>query len=402
MPGNNRKTVLIIFLVAIMARIFFAICVYEPLSNSYFGNWKHPPGRFDWREDDKYDETARNLVYGRGFKIRGGTDNKLYPNLARPPVYPYVLAAQFYFLGEGFWPNLLINVSYQSVVSIVLFYIGLMMFNNRKAAIITALTWALYPLPMLQAMGPHSEAIYELILAFCVYFLYKYYKYNGNRNSLVLFSIFLVLLTLTRPITLLFPIYMGAIILYQKEKTIGKKIQDLLIVCLIFIIGIAPWMYRGYAITGEVIPLVTYKKPINYYKIKDTSVKDHKQIKFVERFNKEIKDPSRFAINYLVRLIEFWYYGHSTPVKLVNAAFQFPLLLLTILGLWRIRRDNILVAPLLIILFYFWFAYSAIHAISRYSFPLIIVLAPMTAIGILYLIEKIKKPEKIIQRMHNA
>lgn len=48
-------------------------------------------------------------------------------------------------------------------------------------------------------------------------------------------------------------------------------------------------------------------------------------------------------------------------------------------------KNKILVLPILATVFYFWFVYGAVHAISRYSFPLIILLSPCAAYGMDYL-----------------
>lgn len=381
MQKSHLKTLLIILVIAVIARLLFSIFVYQPLADRFY--WGHHPGQFNWYTDDKYDEIARNIVAGRGYTIYGGSDRKFYPNLIRPPVYPYILATQFYFFGDGYRINLFINIIFQSLVCVILFYLTLMMFNSEKISRISAMIWALYPLPMLQAMGPHSEAVYEIVMAAFIFFFYKFYKFRQTKQ-LVFFSISLVLLTLTRPISILFPLLFAGVILFDRGFTLQTKTKQIIVLILIFAVGLFPWMYRGYKITGEVIPLVSYKKPINYYLLKDNTATES-QKGFLKRFNKEMKDPVLFIKNYLIRLARYWHHGHSTPVRVVNALLQYPLLLFSLLGIWRMLKEKIIVLPILVTILYFWLSYGAVHAISRYSFPLIILLSPCAAYGVDYL-----------------
>jgi len=84
-------------------------------------------------------------------------------------------------------------------------------------------------------------------------------------------------------------------------------------------------------------------------------------------------------------LVRFWYRGHSTLVNIVNALLQFPLLIITISGIWWAKKRKFLISPILLIVIYFWITYGAIHAISRYSFPVVALLCPFVAIGIINL-----------------
>ena len=59
---------------------------------------------------------------------------------------------------------------------------------------------------MLQAMGPATEPIYELFLVSFVYFLYQFYELD-DRKYLIYSSILMTVMTLTRPISILYPAY---------------------------------------------------------------------------------------------------------------------------------------------------------------------------------------------------
>lgn len=388
MDKLDFKRVSIIFLIAIIARLIFHFVVYEPFADQF--NWAHYPGQFNWYSDDNYDEIARSLISGKGFTKYG-----TYPNISRTPVYPLILAVQFYLVGDGYYVNLIINIAYQSLVCIILYYLTLKMFQERKLAILSSLIWALYPLPMLQTMGPHTEAIYEVFLISFVYFLYQFYMLE-NGKYLIYSSILMVIVTLTRPISILYPAYFMIVTVFCGRGAFPKRLTHFAVMSLIFAIGIAPWMLRGYKITGDIIPLVSYKS-ITYYQDKadkNTSDQTNKRngfIGFAGKFKKEIQNPFLFLKSSLKRLIRFWYYGHSDPVRIVNAALQFPLLGLSILGIWLARKKQILIFPILSTVCYFWMAYAATHAISRYSFPMIALLCPFVAFGLAELLVTFKK-----------
>ena len=385
MDKLDFKRVSIIFLIAIIARLIFYLAVYVPFADEF--NWAHHPGQFNWYSDDNYDEIARSLLSGNGFSKYGKN-----PNISRTPVYPLILAMQFYLVGDGYYLNLIINIAYQSLVCIILYYLTLKMFQERKLAILSSLIWALYPLPMLQAMGPHTEAIYEVFLISFVYFIYQFYKLN-HIKYLMYSSVLLVVMTLTRPISILLPAYFMIVTMFYVRETLIKRLTHSGIMLLIFAVGIAPWMFRGYNITGDIIPLVSYKS-ITYYQDKadkNTSDQTNKRIGFAGRFKKEIQNPLLFLKNSLKRLIRFWYYGHSDPVRIVNAVVQFPLLALSILGIWLARKQRLLTSPILLTVCYFWMAYGATHAISRYSFPMMALLCPFVALGLTELLLTFKK-----------
>ncbi len=48
---------------------------------------------------------------------------------------------------------------------------------------------------------------------------------------------------------------------------------------------------------------------------------------------------------------------------------QLPILILTLIGIWSAKREKILIFSIASTVIYFWVAYRAAHAISRYSFP---------------------------------
>ena len=371
------KPLVIIFIVAIIARFIFYFAVYQPFSDKF--NWGHYPGQFNMYSDDNYDEIARNLISGKGY-----TKDGEYPNIVRTPVYPLILAMQFFLFGDGFFINVFINILYQSLVCIILYYLTIMIFNNNKIAIISSLIWAVYPLPMLQAMGPNTEPIYELFLIFFAYFFYKFYKFKKIRH-LIYSSILLLIMTMTRPISILFPVYFLLITLFIKDFIFITKIKQVIILFVIFLIGVVPWIYRGYTITGEILPLVSYK-PITYYLDKEKYESNEllkTQMGYPEKLREGIKKPTQFVKNFFIRLVRFWYYGHSTPVRIVNALLQFPILLLSVFGIWWSKKRKILILPIILTICYFWLAYGATHAISRYSFPMIALLSPFIAIGII-------------------
>ncbi|HDH04473.1 MAG TPA: hypothetical protein ENH01_01990 [Nitrospirae bacterium] len=390
MKKMHIKPVLIIFLIAIIARLLFAVSVYQPFADRL--GWANLPGQFEWEggKSDDYAAIARNLVAGEGYKTCGN-DGNLYPSLSRPPVYPSILALQFYLFGEGFWINAIINILYQSLVCIILYYLSLMIFKKKNIAIISSLIWALYPLPMLQTMGPFSESIYALLLVSFAYFFYKFYKLKETRY-LIYFSVLMTILTLTRPISIVFPLFFLVITMLNKEFSPGNKIRQIAIFSVIFMIGIVPWTYRTYKITGEVVPLVTYKKPLNYYMIKDQDI-DKAELKkgFAGKFAEEIKNPLAYLKNQSIESVQFWYHSHTKRTSIVNAFVQIPLLALSISGIWWARKRRYLIFPILVTICFFWLAYGATHAIARYSLPVITLLCPFAAIGIINLVHTVFK-----------
>jgi len=75
--------------------------------------------------------------------------------------------------------------------------------------------------------------------------------------------------------------------------------------------------------------------------------------------------------NTMKTTLDFWYRGHSREISVFNGFINFSLLSLAILGIRRYRRRwGVLFTPVLVMILYFNMCYGLLHAISRYSFPI--------------------------------
>ena len=362
-----------ILLLAFLLRIVFFVVV--------FGNFAD---NFGWARDDNYDEIALNVIQGNGYRINA-TDS---PNTVRPPLYTLFLMTVFVIFGQARWKIVVIQALLQVITCYLLYRLTLKMTGSKTSSKVAALLLAVYPQSMLYCSMYLTETLFTLLLVITALAYLNLVTNNDGKRSLIL-GMVLGLAALTRPVSML--LILPLVLLYLVKTSnidLRSRFLNAGLVILAFVITIIPWTIRNYDCTGKVIPVssrgghflysntITSKQDEVRDQIKAFGVNDNNDVeardgKYLEMAVRNILNkPHLFIGNTIKTSLDFWYRGHSRVISVFNGIVNFSLLLFAIFGILRYRqRWGIVLTPILMMVLYFNTCYGLLHAISRYSFP---------------------------------
>jgi hypothetical protein len=210
---------------------------------------------------DFYEPSARNIIAGHGFTIKG------IPALRFPPGYPLLLAAiftlsTFFNIPEEAALSAFVLLS-MGLTSIFVFLLARSVWGARSA-LLAPLIWMTYPFALWLTKQPTSEMPFLVVFygGFC---LFWYALGGGGRRSWPLF--FLVGLLagfamLIRPIAIGICLVMGVILwVVGHEMTARLRLLLLSMILLGNLAAILPWVGWVYSTTGRVVLLSSGSLP---------------------------------------------------------------------------------------------------------------------------------------------
>ncbi len=395
---GEGKCLLLIFLAAVILRVAFYLIVFE-----------HFKGTYGWMADDNYDEIARNVLAGYGYVIRPG----LAPNTVRTPLYVYFLVLHFVFFGYSRISIVLVQSTLQAGACLLLYRLTKKLFNNPGPSLLAALGLAVYPQSMLYASQYLTESLYLfLIMVMALSFIRLLERPSKGMYASVGFL--LGVLTLCRPISQLLILPVAITIFFHLRQRGQRKFGGIVTMVMVFLVVLSPWTLRNYLVTGDFIPVSTrggrflYSNTIASQEEEETVLKhlrkegnlspgDEDAEWFDLAFRNIIERPGRFLRNTLHTGLDFWYRGHSFAISVFNALVNFPLLLFAVCGVVLKRNRWKDVMPIIVIILYFNGMYSILHAISRYSLPVIPFICMFASVGILDLLGRITMRREVGQ-----
>lgn len=230
---------------------------------------------------------ALNVMEGQYYGHRFGEHWARYAYW--PPLYIFLSGFIYRFFGtsEDFWIMRLIQVGF-STASCLLCYIiaseALEKYSNfhREAGLAAGILMALNPRMVLYTNHLYVETVFITIYLAVTYFAIRYFKYEisvklrqHNRyipiRHLILFSFFLGIGNLTRPILLLLPLVMLVFLLLHSVVTRVDLVHrskailiDGMLSFMVMLAVLSPWVTRNYTAVGRFI-LIDTNGPINFY-----------------------------------------------------------------------------------------------------------------------------------------
>jgi 4-amino-4-deoxy-L-arabinose transferase-like glycosyltransferase len=165
----------------------------------------------------------------------------------RTPGYPLFLVLIYSIFGVKPW----VVIFFQFLLNIgsisLLYLLGKAIFN-KKIAIIASLFYLIEPYSVFYSSSLMSDGLFTFI--FLLSMLMLVYGFKNNKLKYFCISAFLLgVATLVRPITQYFPILVILFILFYKKITLSVRIKNISIYIFIFLIVLAPWLYRNYSKT---------------------------------------------------------------------------------------------------------------------------------------------------------
>jgi len=391
---------------------------------------------------DRWLTIARNVVSGQGYALSTyGLADSPRPTALRGPTVVYFFAAVLWLFGDHLWVIVAAQWMVDVGTSIVLFFIALEIFRDRRVAFVASLLFALYAPGFIFSFRAMSEPVSVLVLAsFTLSFLRALRQPSTWRFALC--GALLGLVVLARPVMQFYSLLALPLLGWMLSWRWRQALSSFVVLFAAFAAVMMPWVVRNYLVFDAFIPGSTQKgKPLyqshfalgqpDYLSRQGTDksgtalrqvLESHfgpapdsptiwtyakaKGINEVELDHialQEAKEiirafPGRYVVLSLVRVLRFWFHHRviqfvmsggrmKTPKVVLTAVVNATLLGLALAGLVRFRGTWLRPAmPLIVLIVYHTVIYAATHAIGRYSVPImpyVMVLAAYTLVNLL-------------------
>jgi 4-amino-4-deoxy-L-arabinose transferase-like glycosyltransferase len=215
---------------------------------------------------DEWDHIAANLARGRGYvsrwpktsinpKILGvdGTTLPYVPTATRVPIPVFQFALIFGLFGVGFpFPLVISQWVVDILTGIVLYYVAMEIFDDRRVALLAALAWALYVPALWMARSRNIEPITTLFLAWMVHALLVALR-TGSLWRYGMAGLAWGLSILSRPSMIVLPLFLLPVLLLLLRRKLGFAVLACTVIVLVGALVISPWLYRNYLLYGEFV-----------------------------------------------------------------------------------------------------------------------------------------------------
>lgn len=230
---SDKRTIYYILLLSFLLRLILV------LATDPFGN--------DTVDGIDYHHHAISLLNGEGYPVHGSLP------FIRPPLYPFLLSAVYYFVPhESFLTARIFNAFLDTLACFVFYKLIMLIWNNKPTAILASLVYVINPFYLFFSVRVRVEALFILLGITGVYFLIREYK----KEFPSIFGMFLIgvifgLMCLCRSNATIFVLLVPPWLFYSSLK--DRKLKDYkrtILICSVFIVGcvltIAPWSIRNY------------------------------------------------------------------------------------------------------------------------------------------------------------
>lgn len=209
--------------------LFLAIAFILRLSCVFFLDWGTFPD-FEW-----YENRAYILSSGGGYEEEG------YPTARFPPGYPFFLASIYKIFGHNICFAKIANVFLSVLICFFSYKIAKRKEFNYIPKI-TVIILSFFPSQIFFTSLLASEILFSFLFLTVFYLLIIQIKENKGFFLPIFIGLFLGLATLTRGVTLFFPLVIFFFFFSLKKKGFIKKI--FIILFSMFLI-LFPWMFRN-------------------------------------------------------------------------------------------------------------------------------------------------------------
>lgn len=224
------------------------------------------------RDAYNYREIGRSMADGKGFAIdaffgdiaTGNPKLTAYGN----PIYPALLASIYWSIGEeiGRVPSVSVVQSVMDTLSCFLvFLLAYRLLDRRKAALVAAAVYAIYPPFLLSVITPMTETSTILLTLVAAYALIKAIggedgdeaAARGGFGRYVLAGALMGLLILLKPAMLGFPFAVGLMLFALRERVGGWLVRSAIYIGVAYLV-VSPWTLRNYAVFGVFLPVASH------------------------------------------------------------------------------------------------------------------------------------------------
>jgi len=252
---KHRLWLVGIVVVGFVARVawIFAVPYFIPVSEQ--------------ADPSEYNQLAKNLVSGNGYRLWGIKGHAVThqgerlkaPTARRPPLYPMVLAAVYWFFGERYRAVFLLQCLFDVVTTLAVFMIARRLFGQVSVGLVAAGFVACYPPFFQQNVVLMTESLGTVLMT--LFFLSLLAAVAERR--LGMFAVAGLLLgasALVRPdaIALSVAIPLALVFVLRADKLTWRRVASLLVTMFVcFWLVMSPWVIRNAILFGRFIPGTT-------------------------------------------------------------------------------------------------------------------------------------------------
>jgi 4-amino-4-deoxy-L-arabinose transferase-like glycosyltransferase len=244
--GRNLALYALIFFLALAPRL---------------GNALHHGGDPLGGDEPEYDALAWGLsqtgayTSQPGFSLAYYSPSDFAPTAFRAPVFPATLAAVYSLFGHRTLPARLVLVGIGSLSALLVFLLALELIQDRRAALLAALAWALWPAAVYQLSTASSNLGTEGVAVALVLLGLWMLALSLRRPSLLLVAgggAVLGLCALTRSNLLLVAAFSVPWLAYAWWRSRGARraLLGAAVLGAAFLAVVLPWVARNYAVVG--------------------------------------------------------------------------------------------------------------------------------------------------------
>ncbi|HHT9111837.1 MAG: glycosyltransferase family 39 protein [Planctomycetes bacterium] len=256
---DKKKIMLVIFIAALLLRIIFIIGIGVVVKNPLL------------KEDFEYGVIARSLIKTGRYsapilEVSGRGEPKKETHNYRPtgnqlPFYPLVLAMVYSISSNqlSFWVVTFLQAIISALTCIVIYLIGLKLFN-RKAAMIAGIISVIYPLFLIHTARIVPETFFTFWLSLTALHLLLLKDVPSLKHQLI--SGILLGITLLNSNVIVPVIPFIGIWLFWLAGTWKEKVKRVLLVMATAFLIVSPWVIRNYIVFKE-FPLMKTTSGIN-------------------------------------------------------------------------------------------------------------------------------------------
>ena len=256
-----------------------------------------------------YEDLALNIQSGR-FDVPGN------PALGtiRTPGYPMLIAAIYAVVGRVPGWVTLIQLMLDGLTMLLVWQIGRQLFYET-VGLMGAFIAALSLNATAASLYLLSDTLFTFLLVLAVYFLSRYWRQQRNR-WIGISGLVLGLAALVRPIALyLAPLWIVLVLmLHWRQKDLKQSYRGVLTLGAIFILVVAPWFWRNYALIGR-LTLSTFDAMNVYCCFAPAALAEDEHISFVVA-RERVDAPFRLNLNQVDPERMYTAAGYATQIIL--------------------------------------------------------------------------------------
>ena len=199
---------------------------------------------------DQWLSIARNVVSGQGYTSPTDPD---IPTARRGPTVVYFFAAVLWLGGDHFWSIVLAQWLVDVATAILLFFIALEIFQDRRVGLLAAFLFAFYGPGLVFTFSGWSEPVFTLVLAGFSLSLLRALR-QPSLWRFAISGILLGLAVLARPILQFYPLMVLPLLWWTLGRSWRQVMPYFAVFCSVFAIVLLPWVIRNYLVFQAFIP----------------------------------------------------------------------------------------------------------------------------------------------------